>query len=95
MIPPSKSQLLAAYRALYRESLRAVQYSAPSRFILRDKLRNSFRKEPLHNFDQSRIDRTLEFMRGAALENGIEHKILRNLLHVGYWETFFQRDPRR
>ncbi|KAG5918976.1 hypothetical protein E4U42_006686 [Claviceps africana] len=37
------TDIIHAYRHLYRNLLRAVQYAAPARFIARDQLRKAFR----------------------------------------------------
>ncbi|KAJ6150789.1 hypothetical protein N7470_007383 [Penicillium chermesinum] len=76
-----------AYRHLYRQGLKAIRYSTPARHVLRSTLRSSFRSSPLEDFDQPRIDNTLAFMQRAAETNGLEHKILRNILMTRYWET--------
>ncbi|KAF2228752.1 DUF1763-domain-containing protein [Viridothelium virens] len=77
-------EITFAYRRLYQHGLRAVQYAKPQRFTLRNRLRQAFRKTSREEFDQARIDKTLEFLNGAAREKGLEHKILKNLLHV-WW----------
>ncbi|KAF8474970.1 hypothetical protein BDZ91DRAFT_789206 [Kalaharituber pfeilii] len=83
---PSRTAVLHAYRALYRQGLKAVQYSAPARYAIRDKLRKSFRQRSQTDFNQKRIDNTLEFLRTAAERVGIEHRIVRNLCHVHFWQ---------
>ncbi len=78
----SQTEILHAYRHLYRGLLRAVQYSKPARFVARDHLRSTFRNRPYEAFDQARVNRTLEFLDGAAKVRGLEHKIVKNLLRV-------------
>jgi hypothetical protein len=78
------SDIIHAYRHLLRHSLRAIQFSKPARFTLRDRLRLAFRKGFATAFEPSRIENTLEFLRYATRENGLEHKILKNLLFV-WW----------
>ncbi|KAI9773945.1 MAG: hypothetical protein M1840_006171 [Geoglossum simile] len=90
---PSRLQTLHAYRHLYRAALRAVQYSSPSRYTIRDHIRPAFRKGNPATFDQGKIDNTLLFLEGAAREKGIEHRILKTLLHV--WFERADRDARR
>jgi hypothetical protein len=85
-MPPSHQEIITAYRNLYRAGLHAVQYSAPARFVLRDRLRRAFRAAPITDFEPHRIANTLEFLRGAAQSTGLEHHVLRNLLHTWYWE---------
>lgn len=82
----SRQQILRAYRRLYQHGLRAVQYSQPARYILRDRLRRLFRDGDPADFDQSRISNTLMFLRGAALHKGLEHRIVTNLLFVWFHE---------
>lgn len=90
MTPRSSNHIiLHRYRHLYRHLLRAIQYSTPARYVARDILRQTFRKgQPTDYQDESSIMRTLEFLRGATETNGMEHRIVKNLLHVGYWEDF-------
>lgn len=40
------TDVIHAYRHLYRNLLRAVQYAAPARYIARDQLRRAFRQAP-------------------------------------------------
>ena len=82
MTGPSQLQIVHAYRNLYRTALRAVQYSTPTRYQLQDRMRTIFRKGNPANFDQARIDNTILFLEGAAREKGMEHRILKNYLHV-------------
>jgi hypothetical protein len=79
---PSPLEVVHAYRSLYRASLRAVQYSKPNRYIARDQLRQAFRREDPSTFNQEKIDATVEFLNLAARERGLEHKIVKNLLHT-------------
>ena len=76
----SSTEILHAYRHLYRELLRAVRYATPARYIARDQIRRAFR-EP-GEFDKAGVKRTMWFLKAAAKETGIEHKILKNLLRV-------------
>lgn len=73
---------LQAYRQLYRCGLRAVQYSVPNRFVLRDRLRRAFRESSISDFEPDRILNTIRFLENASKDRGIEHKLLKNLLHV-------------
>lgn len=86
MSSTSPKDILTAYRHLYRHGLRAVHYSAPARYTLRDRLRRSFRRGDRTQFDQEKVDRTLLFLTGAALNNGLEHKIVRGLLLTWFYE---------
>ena len=76
--------VIHAYRHLYRHSLRAVQFSKPARYTLRDRLRLAFRKGSAADFEPKKIENTLEFLQYATRENGLEHKIVKNLLFV-WW----------
>lgn len=82
----SDKAVVHAYRHLYRQGLRASQYSTPSRHILRSILRKSFRSSSPEDFDASKIANTLKFLDRAASAKGFEHRILKNLLFVRYWE---------
>ena len=86
MSTPSPQEVTHAYRHLYRGLLRAVQFSKPARYVARDQLRRAFRTEHPSSFNQEKIDRTVEFLGFAAKEAGLEHRIVRNLLHMAYWE---------
>lgn len=86
MSTPSNREILLAYRQLYKHCLRAVQYSKPARYTIRDRLRHRFRSGQPADLDLRRIDNTLEFLRGAAREKGLEHHIVKNLTHVWYHE---------
>jgi hypothetical protein len=81
----SQQQIVQAYRHLLRHSLRAIQFSKPARYTVRDRLRLAFRKGDASAFDVSRIDNTLEFLSYATRENGLEHRILKNILLV-WWD---------
>ncbi|PYI04822.1 DUF1763-domain-containing protein [Aspergillus sclerotiicarbonarius CBS 121057] len=75
-----------AYRHLYRQGLKAVNYSTPARYVLRRSLRTTFRSSSPEELDPQRIANTLQFLQRAADVAGMEHKILRNLLMMKYWE---------
>ncbi|KAK3989806.1 hypothetical protein QBC44DRAFT_78002 [Cladorrhinum sp. PSN332] len=79
----SSSELLTAYRKLLRSGLRAVQFSKPSRYIIRDQLRDGFR-DTKNTFEPERIRRTIWFFNAAAADRGMEHKILKNLCRVRF-----------
>lgn len=78
-------EVLNAYRHLYRSVLQAVQYSMPARFVARDILRDAFRFGDPATFNEDKTERTVEFLKNAARERGLEHKIVKNLLHTSYW----------
>ncbi|EHK15473.1 uncharacterized protein TRIVIDRAFT_196321 [Trichoderma virens Gv29-8] len=79
----SKLDITHAYRHLYRGLLRAVQYSAPARYVVRDQLRAAFRERDAA-LDREGVKRTVWFLEAAAKERGLEHKILKNLIRVRY-----------
>lgn len=78
------TDIVHAYRHLLRQSLRAIRFAKPARYQLIDRLRLAFRKGTAADFNPERIDNTLEFLRYAEAENGLEHKIVKNLLYV-WW----------
>ncbi|KAJ5489597.1 hypothetical protein N7539_004487 [Penicillium diatomitis] len=82
----SRQDVVHAYRHLYRQGLKAIRYSTPSRHVLRTSLRASFRDSPPTEFDSLRISNTLRFLERACNVAGLEHKILKNLLLSRYWE---------
>jgi hypothetical protein len=83
----SNKAVVQAYRDLYRHGLRAVQYSQPARFILRDRLRRAFRESPITDYEELRIRNTITFFKAAAMDRGMESKIIKNLSHVWFHET--------
>ena len=85
----NRQQVLLAYRHLYKHCLQAVQYSKPARYIIRDRLRRLFHSGQPKDLDQKRVDNTLEFLRGAARHKGLEHRIVKNLIHVWFHEQNF------
>jgi hypothetical protein len=80
----SQKAIIHAYRHLHRHSLRAIQFSKPARYTLRDRVRLAFRKGSAADYEPQKVQNTLEFLQYAARENGLEHKILKNLLFV-WW----------
>ncbi|KAK5167992.1 uncharacterized protein LTR77_006559 [Saxophila tyrrhenica] len=82
---PSKQEVTHAYRHLLRAGLHAVQYSKPARYVIRDRLRYAFRHHPPGHFNAARVNRTLEFLEGAAGSKGLEHRVVKALVHV-WWE---------
>lgn len=83
----ASTEVVHTYRHLYRALLRAVQYSKPNRYVARDQLRDAFRKEKPDTCDQTKVSRTLQFLENAARETGLEHRLVKTLLHTRYWET--------
>ncbi|GAB0135246.1 hypothetical protein EsDP_00003591 [Epichloe bromicola] len=76
-------EVVRAYRHLYRNVLRAVQYSSPARYIARDQLRRAFRQGGSQaSLNNEGVKRTIWFLEAAAKEKGLEHKVLKNLIRV-------------
>ncbi|CRG85598.1 hypothetical protein PISL3812_02643 [Talaromyces islandicus] len=84
--------IVTAYRQLYRAGLKAVRYSTPQRHVLRWTLRSAFRSGSPSEFDSNKIAQTILFLeRAAASSASLEHKIVKNLLHVRFWEQSIRR----
>jgi hypothetical protein len=81
----SSKPVVYAYRHVLRHSLRAIKFSKPARYTLRDRLRLAFRKSPASDFDPVKIETTLEFLRYAEEFNGLEHDIVKGVLRV-WWD---------
>ncbi|GKT49395.1 uncharacterized protein ColSpa_09576 [Colletotrichum spaethianum] len=93
----SRIEQIHAYRRLYRELLRAVQFAAPYKYVVRDQLRAAFREKEA-SWDKDIYKRTLWFLQAAAREAGFEHKILKNLIRVAHerqktepWKISYRR----
>lgn len=84
---PSSQEILKSYRQLYRHAMYAVQYAAPARYTLRILLENAYRTGNAADFDPKKIANTITFLKGAAKEKGLEHRILKNLLHTWFWDV--------
>ena len=82
---PSSQEIVRSYRRIYRHAMYVVQYAAPARYTLKILLRNAYRMGNPTDYDAQKIDNTVTFLQGAAKEKGLEHKILKNLLHTWYW----------
>lgn len=78
----TSQSLKQAYRDLYKAGLYAVRYSKPSRFVIRDVLREAFRTKTGGKYEQAKIENTIAFLKGAGEVAGIEHVILKNLCAV-------------
>lgn len=53
---------------------------------MRDQLRKAFRNSSPEEYDETRIRNTVGFLTQASHATGIEHKILKNIVHVRYYE---------
>lgn len=89
----TQTEVIHAYRHLWRAGLRAVCYSYPARTHLRNLLRRAFRAKDAQR-DERAIKRTIWFLKNAAREVGIEHKIVKNILMVHYWKDFVAHQER-
>lgn len=78
--------VIHAYRHLYRQGLKALHYSVPARYILLRALRSGFRLSSPNEFNQQKIANTERFLQKATDFAGFEHKILKNLMIIRYWE---------
>ncbi|KAF9887437.1 hypothetical protein FE257_010154 [Aspergillus nanangensis] len=81
-----RQAIVHAYRHLYRAGLKVISYSTPSRHVLLRTLRSSFRTSPPEDFNPHKITNTLHFLQRASDVAGLEHKIVKNLMMVRYWE---------
>jgi hypothetical protein len=81
----SNKVIVLAYRHLYRAGLRAVSYTTPNRYVLRDRLRRAFRESPTSDFEPERIANTVQFLNNAAKDRGLEHRLVKSLCRV--WLT--------
>ncbi len=80
-------EILRSYRNLYRQGLYAVQYSSPARHTLKRCLQVAFRTGMATDFNARKIENTIQFMKSAGRDNGLEHHILKNLLRVRWWQA--------
>ena len=83
------------YRMIYRESLRAVQYAIPARYIVRRVINQEFRLRHLKEMDNVKMENTVVFLTNAADVTGLEHRVLKNLLHTLWWQTQFAGTKKR
>lgn len=90
--PVIMSEIIHAYRTLLRSSLRAVQFSKPARYVVQRRVREAFEKGTPEAYDAEAVRRTVWFLKAAAEERGLEHKIVKNLVRVA-WERV--RGPNR
>ena len=92
----SNAELAKAYRQLYRSGLRAIQFSKPARYVLRDQLRAAFRGQRTRltseannaatpKFDAEAVRRTVWFFNAAAASRETEHHVVQNLLITAFF----------
>ncbi|KAK9470296.1 uncharacterized protein V1510DRAFT_423511 [Dipodascopsis tothii] len=79
----TSSRARALYRSVWRLSMRAIRKSSPQRYYLRRILRNFF-TDPEIVYEPVKFENTLLFLEAAEKYRGLEHKILKNLLHVAW-----------
>ena len=82
----STVEIIRAYRQLYREGLHAIQYASPARHVLKIQLNQAFRESGAEDFDTQKIENTILFLKCAAKQKGVEHGMLKRLLHVRWYE---------
>lgn len=80
----ASTEVIHAYRHLYRGLLHAVQFSKPARYTARNQLRRAFREKGAR-YDQRGIARTIRFLDAAKRERGPEHRVLKNLLIMAWY----------
>lgn len=91
---PNKQEIVKSYRHLYRHALRAIQFSSPGRYTLKSHLRLAYRSNDTTAFDLLKVENTLLFLKHAAEERGLEHRLLKSLLHVWWWQEQSSRQRR-
>lgn len=89
----SDADVVLAYRHTYKALLRAVQYAKPARFVARDRVRNAFRGGNRDEYNAVKISRTIEMLDNAARIRGLEHKIVKNLMHAWFERDRISRNP--
>ena len=83
----TRKEIVRSYRTIYRHALHAVQFSTPSRYTVKTILENAYRTRGPSEFNNDKINNTIMFLQGAASEKGMEHRILKSLLHTWWWEN--------
>ncbi|PGH05620.1 hypothetical protein AJ80_08312 [Polytolypa hystricis UAMH7299] len=78
--------ILLAYRHLYRTGLRTIRFARPARYVLRGILRSAFRSGSPEGFEPQRIVNTLQFLQRASEATTTEHKIVKTIIHVRFWQ---------
>lgn len=90
----SNVEIIKSYRDLYRSALRAVQFSSPARYTLKSHFRLAYRSNDANLFDPTKIGNTLVFLKHAAEKRGFEHRLLKCLLHVWWWQDESSRQKK-
>lgn len=94
----SSQEIIHSYRHILRYLLKGVNYATKARVTAVKQLRAAYR-DPSSEYDAEGIKRTIWFLKEAAKTNGIEHKILKNLIEVrrtrdqryASWQTTLRR----
>lgn len=89
----SRHEIVSSYRALMSAGLKAIKYSSPHRYALRDRLRAGFRAGSASDYDSNKVARTVEFLHAAAEWRGLEHRVLKNLCQVWLVRGFVRLKP--
>lgn len=77
----SQTEILHSYRHLLRSLIRGVNDARKARHVATKQLRLAYR-DPNGVYDAEATKRTVWFLKAAAKQSGIEHKILKNLIEV-------------
>jgi hypothetical protein len=83
-------EVIHAYRHLYRGLLQAVCYAPRARRVIRTQIRRAFR-QPGVDLDPDAVKRTIWFLKAAAKEKGLEHRVLKNVIRVATYREFHGR----
>lgn len=86
-----KAEVVQSYRSISKQALRTICYAAPARYTLRAVINNAYRFGNAADFDQRKIDKTLDFLRYAAAENALEHHIVKTLIHTWFHDGDIKR----
>lgn len=89
----SQKKIIHAYRHLHRAALQAVCYSQPASTVVRQQLRSAFRASDA-TYRERAIKRTIWFLKNAAKEAGVEHRVIRNILMVKWWREQTAKNER-
>ena len=86
----ANQDVIHAYRHLYRGLLEAVCYAPRARRVIQTQIRRAFRR-PGSELDADAVKRTMWFLKAAARERGLEHRVLKNLIRVATHREFHGR----
>ena len=80
----ASTEVIHAYRHLYRDLLHTVQFSNPAQDTARNQLRKAFHEKGAR-YDQRGIARTIRFLDAGKRERGPEHRVLKHLLIMAWY----------